>query len=127
MGINPLPQPIARGQSSLPPHALGCLAVREESIGYDLARLPPGSVVVRPEVWQIVRRYTRLSRSTAGVPCHDPSRHQLVGVGVEGRAWWYVLELLAHRWVVVVGSIGVYLGDLPTCGIGSPPEVWSVA
>ena|SRR5687768_7841878 len=92
-------------------------AVREEGIGGDLGDLPPGGVVLPPEVWPVLY-VAWLVRSTARVTRHHAPIGQTLHPLVEGAARRYVGEELPYRRLVITCPIRHDLGYLPPRGVG---------
>jgi hypothetical protein len=101
---------------------------REEGITHYLTRLSSRGVVVRPEVWSIVRRYTRLIRyGVAQIALHHAARSKPLYEVVESGAWRNVLKDLICMRLGEACCVGHYLGYLPTRGTCVGAEVWPVA
>jgi hypothetical protein len=84
--------------------ALWRLAVGEEGVSHYLRRLPPGGVVIGPEVGAVARAAWFASAS-AWVAAHDAARGQALYPHIEGVGGRYVLICLAPRHVIVSGSL----------------------
>jgi hypothetical protein len=104
----------------------GCLTVREEGVSYDLGGLPPGHVVAEPEVWPVLRWYTRFGIATGVAIDRSRSRQRLYPLP-ECTPFYHVLErLLAGRWAWQSLCDCYYLGYLSPGHVVVRAEVWTV-
>src|SRR5258708_7887117 len=63
--------PTLNGKSDFPIDHHRRLTAGVKCVSHDLRRLPPRSVIIRPEVWQVAGRYAWLSHPAALIPSHD--------------------------------------------------------
>jgi len=104
----------------------GGQAVREECVRHNLGCLSARSVVVRSEVWQVVRWYARLIRRATWVSLHNVPRSQPLNECVERRCRRHVFKGLSHWRIVETRSIGDDLGYLASSGVIVGAEVGQV-
>jgi hypothetical protein len=99
----------------------GRYAIREEGIGYNLGRLPPGDIILRSEIGST--GYTWFPLAATRIALHDVARGKALYLPVEGVSRRYVLKCLFHRYLRVSRSIRHYLRCLPTGSISEWAEV----
>src|SRR5207248_4306886 len=96
--------------------------VREKRIGDYLRDLPARGIVRRAEVGPVIGT-ARLTCASTWVAAHHLVHRQTLYPEVEGLAWRHVLEHLLRGHVVHASGVAHDLGNLPTCGVSTRPEV----